>query len=305
VALLATLSAVTSDTRRQLNWLVGEVLGAPSSVGTVQKHLEEASKALEPGFWQADEAVNESAKVGIDETGWRKGSLPYWIWGRQTDEVAIYDIRQNRTKAVAQELIEEPGERVFVTDRYGAYSFLPVEQHQICHAHLLREFRRMSERDGPVGRIGKKLCDLTGRFLSEFARVRSGELARDGCVDWINKEVRPEWKRLLKKAAEYGKKAPAVVRWLRKKENVGMAWVFLEHPGLEPTNNASERALRGPVIQRKISWGSQSDEGLRLMERLWTTAETCKRQCRSVLDYITQAVEAFRRGAPAPMLIKR
>ena len=35
-------------------------------------------------------------------------------------------------------------------------------------------------------------------------------------------------------------------------------WTFLEVDGVEPTNNASERALRHAVIWRKLSFGTQS-----------------------------------------------
>ena len=133
--------------------------------------------------------------------------------------------------------------------------------------------------------------------------MSAGEIPREKCVAWVRQKVRPKWEALLKKAAAHGKAAPAMVRWLLKDEHLKMAWVFLEHPGVELTKNASERALRGAVVQRKISWGSQSDAGLRMMERLWTIAETCKRQSSSVLDYITRAVEALRSKAAAPLLI--
>ena len=101
---------------------------------------------------------------------------------------------------------------------------------------------------------------------------------------WVNNSVRHEWERLLNEANSLGKTAPSMIRWLLKEEHLGLAWTFIESEGVEPTNNGAERALRGPVIQRKLSWGSQSKEGLRLMKRLWTTAETCRRQGRNVLN---------------------
>lgn len=302
VALLASLSAVCRDSRRQLDWFVSQVLGAPSSVGCVQTHLEEASEALKPAFEQAREAVARADHVGLDETGWRLGQLPYWLWGAESKEAAFFLIRRGRTKEVAQELVGDLRARIFVTDRYGAYSFLPAENRQICHAHLLREFVGMAQRDGPLGAIGKQLEELSRLFQHQWARVRSGERTRQGFVDWMQAYVRPRWERLLKEAAQY-KKAPATVRWLIKEQNRELAWTFLEHEGLEPTNNGAERALRGAVIQRKLSFGSQSEAGLRLMERLWTTVETCRRQARGVLEYITQAVTSFRSDAPAPILV--
>jgi hypothetical protein len=304
VALVATLSAVCRDSRRQLDWFVGEVLGAPSSLGCVQTHLEEASQALEPGFEQARRAVEQAAYVGLDETGWRLGQLPYWVWVAETDRAACYLVREGRTREVAEELVGEPGERIFATDRYGAYGFLPAGARQICHAHLLREFHQMSQRDGPVGWVGEQLEGLCRHLQREWAKVGEGQRERHDFVAWVKKQVRPRWERLLERARRRGNEAPATVRWLLEDEHLDLAWTFLDHEGLEPTNNGAERALRGPVIQRKLSWGSQSEAGLRLMERLWTTVETCRRQAKSVLDYITEAVASFRGGRPAPILVE-
>lgn len=304
IALLAALSATCHDTRRQLDWFVREVLGAPGSVGCVQTHLEEMSEALGPVYQQVFEAVRTGHHVGVDETGWRIGRLPCWIWVIQNDAAALFSIADRRTKDVAQEVIGEVNDTIYVTDRYGAYNFLPDSQHQLCHAHLLRDFVCMSQRDGPIKHIGEKLAASSRTFQTEWAKVGAGVRELDDFTIWMNTQVRPKWTKLLKKAANYSGKATAVARWLIKNERHKMLWTFLDHSGVEPTNNGSERALRNPVIQRKISWGSQSQAGLGLMERVWTTAETCTRQGKNVLEYLTTVIHAFRGGAPAPILIE-
>ncbi len=82
-------------------------------------------------------------------------------------------------------------------------------------------------------------------------------------------------------------------------------WTFLEVEGIEPTNNASERALRHAVIWRKLSFGTQSAAGSRFVETMLTTIETCRQQNRSVFDFVTQAVVAHFAGQPAPSLLPR
>ena len=80
-ALVGTMSAICRDSRRQANWFVTEVLGAPSSVGTVQKHLQEVSTGLKPGFEQVRTAISGVfTGIGLDETGWHLGNLPHWVW---------------------------------------------------------------------------------------------------------------------------------------------------------------------------------------------------------------------------------
>jgi hypothetical protein len=82
-------------------------------------------------------------------------------------------------------------------------------------------------------------------------------------------------------------------------------WTFLEVEGVEPTNNASERALRHAVIWRKLSFGTQSAAGSRFVETMLTTIETCRQQNRSVFDFVTQAVADHFAGQPAPSLLPR
>lgn len=82
-------------------------------------------------------------------------------------------------------------------------------------------------------------------------------------------------------------------------------WRFLDVDGVEPTNNASERALRHAVIWRKLSFGTQSAAGSRFVETLLTVVETCRQQQRPVFDYLAQAVQARYAGEKTPSLLPR
>jgi transposase len=80
-------------------------------------------------------------------------------------------------------------------------------------------------------------------------------------------------------------------------------WQFLDHDGVEPTNNASERSLRHAVIWRKLSFGTQSAGGSRFVETMLTVIETCRQQDRNVFEHVTAAVEAHFAGQPGPSLL--
>ena len=71
---------------------------------------------------------------------------------------------------------------------------------------------------------------------------------------------------------------------------------------MEPTNNPAERALRGPVIHRKLSHGTQSEAGERFAERALSAAATCRQQHRSLFEYLTELITAHNRGDPLPAL---
>jgi transposase len=79
-------------------------------------------------------------------------------------------------------------------------------------------------------------------------------------------------------------------------------WAFASHPGVQPTNNHAERSLRGAVIYRKLSLGSQSAEGERNIERLLSASITCRLQSRSLFAYLTDTLTAHARGDPVPSL---
>ena len=80
-------------------------------------------------------------------------------------------------------------------------------------------------------------------------------------------------------------------------------WTFTKREGIEPTNNAAERALRPAVIYRKLSFGTQSGRGSRYIERLLSVSETCRVQQRNAYQYLVAAMEAKFAGEAAPSLL--
>lgn len=86
-------------------------------------------------------------------------------------------------------------------------------------------------------------------------------------------------------------------------EEYDALWTFCDVPGVTPTNNDAERALRHPVILRKVSGGTQSERGNRWAERILSVGETCRRQRRSLRDYLLDAITASQHGRPIPTLV--
>lgn len=80
-------------------------------------------------------------------------------------------------------------------------------------------------------------------------------------------------------------------------------WTFVDRTNVPPTNNHAEQQLRGGVIWRKTSGGSQSDRGDRFVERLLTVVHSLRKQHRHVLAFLAEAVSNARRGLPAPLVV--
>ncbi len=123
-------------------------------------------------------------------------------------------------------------------------------------------------------------------------------------------DVRIIIKALLQQAADYEigakEKTPLAktVRTCRQLLKVETAmWLFVATEGVEPTNNAAERAIRPAVIWRRTSFGSQTQAGSDFVARMLTVVTTLKSQKRNVLEFMTRAVVATREGQPAPSLL--
>ncbi len=80
-------------------------------------------------------------------------------------------------------------------------------------------------------------------------------------------------------------------------------WTFVDVAGVEPTNNAAERALRPAVLWRKGSFGSESAAGSRFAERLLTVVATCRQQGRRLLDFLVAVGEAALQGTARQSLL--
>jgi transposase len=80
-------------------------------------------------------------------------------------------------------------------------------------------------------------------------------------------------------------------------------WTFARVEELEPTNNATERALRPAVLWRKRSFGCHSEGGCRFVEHLLSAVQTLRLRGRAVLEYLAEALSAHRHGLPAPKLL--
>jgi transposase len=112
--------------------------------------------------------------------------------------------------------------------------------------------------------------------------------------------------RVVEQGAQRGERTPwaSTVRTCQQLQKVtGGLWTVLETRGIEPTNNAAERALRQSVIQRKISHGVQSASGAVCRSRLLTVTTTLRQQVRDVWEFLEQAWIAHHRGGVMPSVL--
>jgi transposase len=167
---------------------------------------------------------------------------------------------------------------------------------------LKRDFQALIEdQDHQVKRLGRDLMRPTKAMFRHWARYRDGTITRRG-FERLMKPIRREVEVFLLRGVFSGN-GRLVGMCQELYDHRDWLWTFVEVEGVEPTNNASERALRHAVIWRKLSFGTQSAHGSRFVETMLTVVETCRQQSRNAFAFITAAVEAHFAHQPAPALL--
>jgi transposase len=300
-ALMSLLSGQYRLSKRMVQDLLSNVLGVDLSLGSVSKLEGNVSAALEAPVEQARQHVQQAQVAHVDETGWREGRHKAWLWTAVTSMVTVFLIAASRGGVVAKRMLGESFTGFLVTDRWSAYLWMDLYLRQLCWAHLLRDFQSFVDRGGESARIGEALLKQAHRMFKWWHRVRDGTLSRR-LFERRMRAVEREVGRLLKEAAACpDAKTAGMATEILKLEPA--LWTFVQVEGLEPTNNAAERAIRPAVLYRKGCFGTHSPEGSRFVERMLTVVATLRQQNRNVLEFLTTAYDAHLRGLPAPSLL--
>ncbi len=299
-AAVAVLSVRNRVSRRDVVELGEELFGVRLCAGTVEAILQRAGHALAEPYQQLGERVRASECLNMDETGWRTAGQRRALWGMFTGRHAFFHLAPDRHEDHAKRLLE--GHQGIVTsDRWWAYAHLPLTRRQLCCSHLKRDFQAHAEglaAEKEFGEYGLQLCERVFWAWEVYQHTHD----------------RPELKRTIRQLQHTYK--PIIrgyaTKRARNRHCRGMArnllkawpalWTFAAHDGVEPTNNHAERALRGAVIYRKLSLGSQPEAGERRIERLLSASITCRLQRRSLFAYMAELLAAQARGEPLPPL---
>lgn len=159
----------------------------------------------------------------------------------------------------------------------------------------------MIERGGRSQEIGEARRTQARQMFHWWHQVRDGTLPHAE-FRVLMRPLRRHVARLLKAGQTCGVgKTEGVCREVLKVYEA--LWTFVRVEGVEPTNNAAERAIRPGVLWRKGSFGTQSANGSRFVEAMMTVVATLQQQHRNVLAYMTDACQAASTGMPAPSLL--
>lgn len=287
--------------RREACQLLKDLWQAEISLGGLSCLEGVTTDALAPVMAEVAQEIQGAESVNLDETGWTEGNSRAWLWTAVTPKVSLFRIEASRSGAVVEKLLGKDFCGVAGTDRYGAYNRIPLKQRALCHAHLKRNFQGLVDRRGEGARVGNWGVRELGRLFALWHRFQDGELDRKGMQEEL-KPIKARFGRVLEQGL-WGEDPKAETLCWQLKQQWEALWTFAQVEGVEPTNNAAERALRPGVLWRKGSFGSQSQRGSRFAEVMMSVAASCRQQKRNLLGFLMAACRATLSDSPIPSLV--
>jgi len=281
-----------------------DVLGPQVKVsnGYLAKIVQKGSKALNPSFLQLLNYLPSAKIVNVDETGHKENKEKYYTWTFRSELFALFKIEKSRGSDVLIEVLGKEFNGVLGCDFFSAYKKYMRVFHiviQFCMAHLIRDVKFLAGLpDKETSKYGQRL--LNG--LKElFSVIHKRETMSKKAFD---KALQKAKKRILRAGKYNVPESREAKNMARRFKKFGKAYFeFITTPGVEPTNNLAERAIRFIVIYRRVSQGTRSINGRVACERFWTVVATCSLQGKSVFDFIRKAFRAYYYNSPPPLLM--
>jgi transposase len=300
--LIAYLKGACHASYSTVRKFLRDVVGVTISRGELARVIAKVSRALERPYQELLDDLPGQARLNVDETGHKQDGDRMWTWCFRAALYTLFKIDPTRSADVLIEVLGTEFDGVLGCDYFSAYRRYQREFGvvlQFCLAHLIRDVKYLATlpdaRDRAYGeRLREALREL---FAVIHRRERLSAAAFQGQLEVARAEV-------LRRGTSDVPATKHSRNLAKRFEAHGESYFrFVTMPGVEPTNNLAEQAIRFVVIDRLITQGTRSEAGNRWCERIWTVIATCSQQGRSVFAYLEAAVAAWFDGTEAPSLL--
>jgi transposase len=300
--LIAYLKGACHASYSTIRKFLRDVVQVDISRGQLVKVIDKVSQALDDPYEALLENLAEQWRLNVDETGHRELGEQWWTWCFRASLYTVFKIDPTRSGDVLIEVLGKEFDGVLGCDYYSAYRRYMRECNviiQFCLAHLIRDVKYLITLPNAQDRAyGERLREA---LRSLFQVIHRREELPDWVFDMRLREARDE---VLRQALQEVPATRASQNMAQRFSKHGQAYFeFVTTPGVEPTNNLAEQAIRFVVIDRRITQGTRGEKGRRWCERIWTVITTCSQQGRSVFAYLSAAVAAAFGGGAAPSLL--
>jgi len=310
-SLVAYMKNVCHASFSTIRKYIRDVLGEKVSRGYLRKVIEKVSLSLEAPYHELLDRLPLETIVNVDETGHKENGDRFWTWVFKAELYVLFKIDKSRGSKVLIDVLGKEFNGVLGCDYFSAYRKYMKDFNvsiQFCIAHLIRDIRFLTTlTDAETKAYGQKLLDavknmfkvIHGRDnMTPQAFTTALEHAKQQIITAALNDV-PS--RVNKKGKEEKREAKNMAKRFRLH---GKAYFeFITTPGIDPTNNVAEQAIRFVVIDRHVTQGTRSAKGRQSNERLWTVIATCSLQGRSAFNFILESVKAYFHDQPAPSLL--
>lgn len=290
---------------------LADVVGLKVSRGYIAKLLGKASAAFGPPWEQLVDLLPQQPLNNVDETGHKENGQRYWTWGFRAAQFVVFHIAPSRGAEVLQSLLGENFRGLLGCDYYGAYRKYARQCGalvQFCLAHLIRDIKYLCEfPDRSVQRYGSGLLQGLKSLFGTLHRKEA--LSAQAFARQLARAEEQIWEAALAPKAfpaRFGGPKPhrLIKNMVQRFFQHGQAYFqFITTPGIDPTNNVAEQAMRFVVMDRHVTQGTRSWRGRQFSERLWTVMATCSLQGSSAFQWICQAITASFKRWPIPSLL--
>jgi len=254
---------------RKIREALRRMHGLDISPAAILDLTRRAADAVQSQYDAILHRIREAPVLYVDETSIAVQGKLHWIWTFASISETYFAIRKSRGTKVLSEVLTEKFEGIIVCDGWRSYPKFTNDL-QRCWAHLLRESKDLAEKIEEAVPLHKALKELYEELKSKLdcdpppeVRRTIWSAAKAVLQHWIQKEYASDKVRKL-----IGKISNGFEFWL----------TFILHPGVEPTNNRAERALREHVVLRKIVGTLRNGKGTMIHETIMTVLATWE-QC--------------------------
>ena len=277
-----------------------DVVGLRVSRGYLRKLIQKVSDALEQAYNDLLERLPSQLVLNVDETGHKENGARFWTWCFRAEAFTLFKISRSRGSDVLFDVLGREFEGVLGCDYFSAYRKYMKDCDvlvQFCLAHLIRDIKFLATLDEATKKYANRLLDHLRKLFSIIHR-------RDSMTPQRFERALEKARKKLLCAAKHPPWTPEAQNMANRFRKHGDAYFqFITTPGVEPTNNLAEQAIRFVVIDRRITQGTRSAAGRRWCQRIWTVMATCAQQKQSTFDFLQRAVHAHFTGQAAPSLL--
>jgi transposase len=310
-SLVAYMKNVCHASFSTIRKYIRDVLGEKVSRGYLRKVIEKVSRSLEAPYNELLDRLPLETIVNVDETGHKENGDKFWTWVFKAELYVLFKIDKSRGSKVLIDILGKEFNGVLGCDYFSAYRKYMKDFNisiQFCLAHLIRDIRFLTTlTDAETNAYGQKLLDQVKNMFKvihnrdsmtpqtftsalEHAKQKIIATALNNVPSKVNKKGKEEKREAQNMANRFRLHGKAYFE-------------FITTPGIDPTNNVAEQAIRFVVIDRHVTQGTRSVKGRQSNERLWTVIATCSLQGRSAFNFILESVRAYFHDQPAPSLL--